>query len=52
MRVAKLYTLEEARIKFARKLLINVSENQPRKIEKLIENHKIFFRKNSRWLSG
>ena len=37
MRVSKLYTLEEARIKFARKLLINVSENQPRKIEKLIE---------------
>ena len=42
MRVAKLYTLEEARIKFARKLLINVSENQPRKIEKLIENLQNF----------
>ena len=42
MRVAKLYTLEEARIKFARKLLINVSENQPKKIEKLIENLQNF----------
>ncbi|MFL2779631.1 MAG: DNA polymerase III subunit alpha [Gammaproteobacteria bacterium] len=42
MRVTQLYTLEQARIKFARKLSINVSENQPQKIEKLIENLQNF----------
>ena len=42
MRVSQLYTLEQARIKFARKLSINVSENQPQKIEKLIENLQNF----------
>ena len=43
MRVTQLYTLEQARIKFARKLSINVSENQPQKIEKLIENLQNFY---------
>ena len=42
MRVTQLYTLEQARIKFARKLSINVSDNQPQKIEKLIENLQNF----------
>ena len=42
MRVTQLYTLEQARIKFARKLSINVSESQPQKIEKLIENLQNF----------
>ena len=42
MRVTQLYTLEQARIKFARKVSINVSENQPQKIEKLIENLQNF----------
>ena len=42
MRVTQLHSLEQARIKFARKLSINISENQPEKIERLIENLKNF----------
>ena len=42
MRVTQLHSLEQARIKFARKLSINISENQPEKIERLIKNLKIF----------
>ena len=42
MRVTQLHSLEQARIKFARKLSINISENQPDKIERLIKNLKNF----------
>ena len=45
MRVTQLNTLEELRIKFARKLSINISENQTKKIEQLIEQLQDFLKK-------
>ena len=47
MRVTQLNTLEELRIKFARKLSINISENQTKKIEQLIEQLQDFSKEES-----
>ena len=47
MRVSQLNTLEELRIKFARKLSINISENQTKKIEQLIEQLQDFSKEES-----